>query len=257
MSDESTDIVFIESLFLSTNIGPDWWGRARSQPVTLSVYLHLMPSHLTAAGTSDSVTDTVHYGHLSKALSALAYPAPFQTFSSNGAWYGLSGLSSAAAGVALDMGGDAVRAVRVVLRSEKMLPLAGALVLEEVRTRDGMNELPRCVKMEVNELVLPCIIGVNPPEREAKQRVVTNITVHEAAVVLVRVDYPAIVASVAQHIEASSYLTLEKFALDIVRMVCLASEGIESVTVRAKKPSAVSFADAAGVQITRKRTAFL
>lgn len=257
MPDEPTDVVFIDSLLLSTNIGPDWWGRARPQPLTLSVYLYLTPSHLTAAGTSDSVTDTIHYGHLSKALASLAVPAPDQIFSANGAWHGLSGLSAAATAVALHMGGEAVREVRVVLRSEKMLPLASALVLEEVRPRELSREMKRTVKVEVQELVLPCIIGVNPPEREAKQRVITNITVHEAQLALAEVDYPGMISMVAKHVETSSYLTLEKFALDIVRIVCLASEGIESVTVQAKKPSAVSFADAAGVQISRKKSDFV
>jgi dihydroneopterin aldolase len=44
--------------------------------------------------------------------------------------------------------------------------------------------------------------------------------------------------------------------LHIVRSACLASEAIEAVTVRAQKPSALSFAHSSGVEITRQRDAF-
>lgn len=57
--------------------------------------------------------------------------------------------------------------------------------------------------------------------------------------------------------EASSYLTLEKFALELVRDICLSSDTIERVSVRAAKPSALAFADVAGVQICRPRSAFV
>ena len=61
----------------------------------------------------------------------------------------------------------------------------------------------------------------------------------------------------SQEIEVSSYLTLEKFVLQIVQSACLASEKSTAVTVRAQKPSALSFAQSSGVEITRPRTVFL
>ena len=56
---------------------------------------------------------------------------------------------------------------------------------------------------------------------------------------------------------ASSYLTLEKFVLEVIRIVFLSSEVIDIVTVKAEKPSALAFAQAAGVQMTRSRAVFL
>ena len=45
--------------------------------------------------------------------------------------------------------------------------------------------------------------------------------------------------------------------MEIVRAACLSSDRIEAVMVRAQKPSALSFARASGVQITRRRADFL
>jgi len=51
--------------------------------------------------------------------------------------------------------------------------------------------------------------------------------------------------------EASSYLTLEKFVMQIVRAACLEHKTVKAVTARAQKPSALSFAQSSGVEITR------
>ena len=57
--------------------------------------------------------------------------------------------------------------------------------------------------------------------------------------------------------ESSSYLTLETFVMQIVKWSCMCSDRIEAVTARAQKPSALSFAESSGVQITRRRDAFV
>lgn len=55
---------------------------------------------------------------------------------------------------------------------------------------------------------------------------------------------------------ASSYLTLEKFVMEVIRVTLFFSETVDIVTVTAEKPSALAFAQAAGVQMTRSRAAF-
>ena len=53
------------------------------------------------------------------------------------------------------------------------------------------------------------------------------------------------------------YLTLEKMVWEIARITCrLLGEQAEKVTVRAQKPSALSFARSSGVEITRKLADF-
>ncbi|KAH9948502.1 Dihydroneopterin aldolase-domain-containing protein [Amylocystis lapponica] len=249
----SADIVFIDSIDLSANIGADWWGRDRAQPVAVSVSLHLRPSSLDTAGATDDVRASVHYGHLCKNISALVTD-PTASFD------GAAGLARAVTQVAFEMASTVAAQVHVGIASAKLVPLARKFVLEMTTpVLPGPAHLggPPAVQVSVTDLVLPAIIGVNAPERIAKQRVVTSITVVEKAGSLVRVDYPALVAKLSKDIEASSFLTLEKFVLEIVRAVCYSSEAIDTVTVRAEKPSALSFAQAAGVQITRSRSAFV
>lgn len=60
-----------------------------------------------------------------------------------------------------------------------------------------------------------------------------------------------------QEIASSSFLTLEKFVMEIVRSVCMFDEHIYAVTVRAQKPSALRFAQSSGVEITRQRSFFV
>ena len=63
-----TDIVTLSAVHLATTIGPDHWNRIRPQPIALSLYLHLAPSYLDTPGQSDSVADSLRYGHLAKVV---------------------------------------------------------------------------------------------------------------------------------------------------------------------------------------------
>jgi len=92
-------------------------------------------------------------------------------------------------------------------------------------------------------------------ERKSKQRVKVNLIFHENTSSTV-VNYQQIVAQLCQEIESSSYLTLEAFVMQILKTSFMCSDRIEAVTACAQKPSALSFAESSGVQITRKRNAF-
>ncbi|KAG6841340.1 hypothetical protein C0991_012165 [Blastosporella zonata] len=246
----STDVVFIDSLHLAVDVGPDWWGKARPQPVQVSVYLHLQPSFLNTSGSSDNVLDSIHYGHLSKAVSSSISGSSFT---------GVEKLVSAVNKEAFTLAGAAAAEVRVVVNLPKQILLADGFSVDTVTSLSDALESTRTVS--IKDLVLPVLIGVNPPEREAKQRVITNITFHERPSSSLDQrplpDYPAVVAAIVKDIEASSYLTLEAFVMQIVRSGCLASDNIDRVTVRSQKPSAVSFAHSSGVEITRRRAELL
>jgi len=247
-----SDVVFVDAIELSANIGADWWGRVRAQPVRVSVYLHLQPGYLDRAGLSDNVLDSIHYGHLSKVISTLVE-------STGASFAGPHGLARAVAKSVFRFAGSVVSQTRVVVASSKLIPLASEFVLElttPYSPEEATRDLEK-IQVSVNDLTLSTIIGVNPPEREAKQRVITNITICENSGATTPVDYPHLITTIAKNIEESAYLTLEKFVYEIVRTVCLSSEAVESATVRSEKPSALSFARVAGVQITRSRAAFL
>ncbi|KAF9234472.1 Dihydroneopterin aldolase-domain-containing protein [Melanogaster broomeanus] len=247
----ATDVVFVNTIQLSTSVGKDHWGRNRDQTVLLSVYLHLSPTFLDASGHTDNVEDSVHYGHLTKAISS-------RVSQRKEPYPDAHALVEDATKAAFELSGDTVDAVRVVVELPKQILLADGFSVEVTTPKgDTTRDSPAIVR--VNDLVLPVLIGVNPPERLAKQRVITNITFYEKARAAHTgsVDYPDLVKKITMDIDQTTFLTLEKFVLEIVRTGCLASPDIEGVTVRCQKPSALSFAHSSGVEITRKRDAFI
>ncbi|KAG1751849.1 Dihydroneopterin aldolase-domain-containing protein [Suillus lakei] len=205
-------------------------------PVSITVHLHLKPSFLEISGQSDNVVDSIHYGHLTKAISALS--ASYADVTQK----------------VFSLAGEHVDAVRVIVGLPKLILLANDFEVEVITPR-GQDSLQQAAKVSVKDLIMPVLIGVNPPERLAKQRVITNITFHERSG-MHQADYPAIIKQISEEIENTAYLTLEKFVLHIVRSSCLASDAIEAVTTRSQKPSALSFAHSSGVEMTRYRDAF-
>lgn len=239
----TTDVVLVDTIQLTANIGADCWGRLREQPVSITVHLHLKPSFLDISGQSDNVVDSIHYGHLTKAISALS-----ESFAD------VRALVHEVTQKAFVLAGDNVDAVRVVIGLPKQILLANDFEVEVITPR-GRDSLQQTAKVSVKDLVMPVLIGVNPPERLAKQKVITNITFYEKSG-MHQVAYPAIIKQISEEIEQTAYHTLEKFVLHIVRSSCLASDAIEAVTTRSQKPSALSFAHSSGVEITRYRDAF-
>ncbi|KAG1799289.1 uncharacterized protein HD556DRAFT_1457741 [Suillus plorans] len=227
----TTDVVLVDTIQLTANIGADCWGRLREQPVSITVHLHLKPSFLEISGQSDNVLDSIHYGHLTKAVSALS-----------ASYTDVRALVHEVTHKAFALAGENVDAVRVVVGLPKQILLANDFEIEVITPR-GKDSLQQAAKVSVKDLVMPVLIGVNPPERLAKQRVITNITFYEKA-------------GMHKEIENTAYLTLEKFVLHIVRSSCLASDAIEAVTTRSQKPSALSFAHSSGVEMTRYRDGF-
>ena len=186
----SFDTVFVDGLQLSATVGPDCWGRIRPQPVIVSVYLHLQSDYLTQPGISDKVEESIHYGHLVKAVTALVASHDAQ-FSS------VENLVSAVTAVAFRLAGEAVEEVRVRVEVPKMILLAANFAVEVV-TRAGDDPEDASRTVTVTDLSLSVVIGVNPPERRAKQRVVTNVVFRERRGVDSAVDYPSIVSQISE-----------------------------------------------------------
>ncbi|KAF8200276.1 hypothetical protein BJ912DRAFT_948582, partial [Pholiota molesta] len=152
---------FIDTLRVECNLGEDCWGRARAQPVEVTVYLHLKQSYLQKAGMSDDVLDSVNYGQLNREISRLIR---LKNECDHPSFDGADDLIGAVTEKAFALAGAAAEEVRVVLNVPKMvlLPLGSCepsvMVVEK--------------KVFVNDIIIPVIIGVNPAERENKQRVV-------------------------------------------------------------------------------------
>jgi len=242
------DVVFVNCLQVSLNVGPDCWSRNRPQLAHISVYVHLRQSFLDRAGETDHVQESVHYGHLAKAITTLVKErdVPFD---------GVDGIVEAITKEAFKLAGEAATEVRVVVDLPKMILLASGFSAD-VTTPAGTSSRDVPTKIIVKDLILATIIGVNPPEREAKQRVLTNFVFYQKPGVHPPVDYAQIISKISKDTETSSHLTLEKFVMETVRTACLSSDAILAVTVRAEKPSAISFAHSSGVELTRQRTVF-
>lgn len=112
-------------------------------------------------------------------------------------------------------------------------------------------------RIEIKDLLLRAVVGINDWEREKKQDVLVNIVLFtdlQAAAssddVTQTVNYRSLTKNVIDHVESSARYTVEALAGDIARL-CLAQPGVERVRVRVEKPGALRFARSVGVEIER------
>jgi hypothetical protein len=92
--------------------------------------------------------------------------------------------------------GENVDVVRVVIGLPRQISLANNFEVEVIMPR-GQNSLQQAARVSVKDLVIPVLIGVNPPERLAKQKVITNIIFYEKSG-MHQVDYPAIINQISE-----------------------------------------------------------
>ena len=111
----------------------------------------------------------------------------------------------------------------------------------------------------IQDLLARCIVGINPDERESKQDVLINITLHadlRQACQTDRfeetVDYRGLKKRVIAAVEASEDWLIERLAQRIADL-CLTDARVERVVVRVDKPGALRFARSVAVEIERGR----
>lgn len=114
--------------------------------------------------------------------------------------------------------------------------------------------------IQIKDLMLRAIIGVNDWEREQKQDLLINITLQADLTAAGRsdsiddtVNYRTITKKVIAHVERSERFTVEALAQDIADL-CLEQQGVLRATVRLEKPGALRFARSVGVEIVRERS---
>ncbi|KAI8100011.1 Dihydropteroate synthase-like protein [Halteromyces radiatus] len=253
------DKILIKNLVLKNVTGVDSWQRLKSQPVVITVWLY---TDISAAGETDHVTNSIHYGHVTKGITKLAETSTFKS---------LEALAHAIVKLCCVHFG-AERTV-ITVEQPKALLHASASGVQLSRSRQDFNNddivetLGDVSKLGyqdvvfVKDLRLHTIIGVNPWEREEKQVVVINLTIYPSALL-----YPSsihyedqqkkshhlrtIVRTLTRHIEASGYKTVEAFAVAVARLA-LEKCHVNKIRVRVEKPSAILFADASGLEVTR------
>ncbi len=125
----------------------------------------------------------------------------------------------------------------------------------------SLERLARLDRLVISDLLLRCIVGINPEERTHKQDVVINLTLYadlsrsaQSDSIEDTVNYKTIKNEVVAMVESSSYLLVEKLAAKIAE-ICLRVPLVEAAWVRVEKPGALRFARSVGVELLRRRRA--
>jgi dihydroneopterin aldolase/2-amino-4-hydroxy-6-hydroxymethyldihydropteridine diphosphokinase len=116
-------------------------------------------------------------------------------------------------------------------------------------------------RIQIKDLLLRTIIGINDEERRNKQDVLINITLHAdtraagaSDDIADAVNYRTITKRIIRLVEGSQFFLVEKMAAEIAA-TCLEDPRVERATVRVEKPGALRFARSVGVEIERGRGA--
>jgi len=112
-------------------------------------------------------------------------------------------------------------------------------------------------RIEIKDLLLRGVIGINDWEREKPQDILINITLFADLRAASRsddiadtVNYRTLTKQIIAHVESAGRFTVEALAADVARL-CVQTPGVQRVRVRVEKPGALRFARSVGVEIER------
>jgi dihydroneopterin aldolase/D-erythro-7,8-dihydroneopterin triphosphate epimerase len=114
-------------------------------------------------------------------------------------------------------------------------------------------------KIQIKDLLLRTIIGINDEERRNRQDVLINITLFAdtrsagaSDDIADAVNYRTITKQVIQLVEESRFFLVEKMAAEIAD-ICLQDPRVERAQVSVEKPGALRFARSVGLSVERGR----
>lgn len=112
-------------------------------------------------------------------------------------------------------------------------------------------------RIEIKDLLLRGILGINDWEREKPQDILINLTLFAdlraagaSDEIADTVNYRTLTKRVIEHVESSARFTVEALAADLAAL-CLEAPGVRRARVRVEKPGALRFARSVGVEIER------
>ncbi|KAI8847860.1 Dihydropteroate synthase-like protein [Chytridium lagenaria] len=227
------DKIEVKNLQVRNVIGVDSWERSKKQPLSISVTIY---TDISASGDKDILSASVHYGMVTKLVQKYAnlQRVVGKSDCESGEAKGL--LHAAAAGV------EMTRSKSDIMSWQNFRK---ALTEDDAVGADAIF---------IRELTLSTIIG---------QRVIIDIKLHLLLKqdfllgdVVPRVhNYRSIARMVTEKVEASSYKTVEALITTIAKILIIECHA-PKVTVQVRKPSALVFADSAGLEIVRDRNSF-
>ncbi|KAK9375764.1 Dihydropteroate synthase-like protein [Lipomyces chichibuensis] len=240
------DVISVRELTLKTRkAGLDTWHRAgRNQPVTVDAWVR---APVAVAGISDLVSESVHYGTLSKAITKVVEGNDDAAEDCTPRKLAAEVVSSA-----FGIGAEYVRVRLTFPKKLLRADSAGVEIAKHKYTPYGSDPVTVDVdeKAFIEGLHAFGIIGVNPWERVEKQEVVVGVEVHGPG--SGDIDIVRVADDVANVVENTSYQTIEALVTALTRFLCV-EKALEKVTVRAEKPRAIAFARGPAVKITRSR----
>jgi dihydroneopterin aldolase/D-erythro-7,8-dihydroneopterin triphosphate epimerase len=114
-------------------------------------------------------------------------------------------------------------------------------------------------EIQIRDLLLRTIIGINEDERRNRQDVLINITMYadtrRAGIsddIADAVNYRTITKRILQLVEGSQFFLVERMAAEIAG-ICLEDTRVQRVRVSVEKPGALRFARSVGVIVERDR----
>jgi len=114
-------------------------------------------------------------------------------------------------------------------------------------------------QIQIKDLLLRAVLGINEEERRNRQDVLINITLHADTRAAGRsddiadaVNYRTLTKRIIALVEDSQFYLVEKLAAEIAAL-CLGDPRVEQADVRVEKPGALRFARSVGVEIQRTR----
>lgn len=117
-------------------------------------------------------------------------------------------------------------------------------------------------RIEIRDLLVRCIVGINPEERVKKQDVIINLTLYgdmrQAGLsddIEDAVNYKTLTKRVIDHVEESEYFLVERMAHKIAEIAVM-EFGVARAMVSVQKPGALRFVRSVGVVIERSPADF-
>ena len=118
---------------------------------------------------------------------------------------------------------------------------------------------PSTDSLFLRNILVRCIIGVYPHERDKPQNILVSVTLHlplrevgTADEISQSVDYSDLETRIVQRLEDSSFSLIEAVAEEVAGL-CLQNALVREVEVTVEKPQALTYAQSVGVTICRTR----
>ena len=207
------DFLVLEGLQLSAINGVDGWERCKMQPLVLSLKLGL------DIGSNDQID--LNYSTVAKEVAA---------FTSNSQYKSMQQLATSIADLCLQ------KTTWVQVRLEKPKALLHADAAGILITRPQNSHEPD--QLYISNFQVNAIIGINPWERETKQKIILNLNLFDMEEAF---SYRTIARVLDEYIQKSSFKTVEALVSEVAR-VAVEECGVRKITVKLEKPSALLFA---------------